>query len=172
MLIEMNISKVQIKGVEYNLMDKEAQSKIAELQSNSYTKTQVNELVNDKADKADVYTKAEVDNAIADVDVSEQLKDYAKKSELPEAYDDAPIKNRIAALEGIDHSQYLTEHQSLADYAKKSELPVAYDDTDVKSRLTALEGKADNDTIYDDTALKARVSALEGIDHSQYLTSH
>ena len=34
-----------------------------------------------KADKSDVYTKTEVDNLIDNVDVTEQLKDYAKIAE-------------------------------------------------------------------------------------------
>lgn len=50
------------------------------------------------------------------------LDDYAKKSELPEEYDDSDVKNRISKLESIDHSQYLTEHQSLDDYYNKSEV--------------------------------------------------
>lgn len=109
----MNISKMNLNGVEYNLTDKDAQSKINSLQENTYTKT-------------------EVDNLIDSVDVSDQLADYAKKSEIPAPYDDTDVKDRIAALEGkedkdtiyddtaitnrvkaleaIDHSKYLTQH--------------------------------------------------------------
>ncbi len=109
----MNITKLNLNGVDYNLTDKDAQSKIVSLQENTYT-------------------KAEVDAAIDNVDVTDQLADYAKKSELPTEYDDTAIKgrikaledkedkdtvyddtavkNRIATLEAIDHSQYLTEH--------------------------------------------------------------
>ena len=36
------------------------------------------------------------------------------------SYDDTELSNRVSALESIDHSKYLTEHQSLAALAKKS----------------------------------------------------
>ena len=41
----------------------------------------INEALPLKADKSDVYTKTEVDNLIDNVDVTEQLKDYAKTAE-------------------------------------------------------------------------------------------
>lgn len=142
MLDNMNISKIQIKGVEYNLTDKEAQNLIAQLQQNTYNKTEVDGLVSaidDKIDAIDMAsyetikgaaskyqpigdyltehqdisnlaTKQEVADAVAGVDVTEQLKDYAKKSDIPAPYDDTAIKGRVATLEAIDHSQYLTEH--------------------------------------------------------------
>lgn len=53
--------------------------------------------------KASVYTKEEVDKKVADVDVTEQLQDYAKKTDIP------------------DVSEFLTEHQSLANYYTKAQ---------------------------------------------------
>lgn len=119
----MNINKLNLNGVEYNLTDKDAQSKIVSLQENTYT-------------------KAEVDNLVDSVDVSDQLAEYAKKSDIPAPYDDTDIKDRITALEGkedkdtvyddtaltnrvkalenIDHSKYLTEHQDISTLAPKS----------------------------------------------------
>ena len=84
------------------------------------------------------------------------LTEYAKKSELPQPYNDTEIKSRVARLESkpeIDTSNfatkqelankgYLTEHQSLTEYAKKSELPQPYNDTEVKTRIHTLETKA------------------------------
>lgn len=81
------------------------------------------------------------------------LTEYAKKSELPQPYNDTEIKSRVARLESkpeIDTSGlvtkqelaskgYLTEHQSLTEYAKKSELPQPYNDTEVKARIHTLE---------------------------------
>lgn len=118
----MNINKLTLNGIEYNLTDKDAQSKIVSIQENTYT-------------------KAEVDAAIENVDVTDQLADYAKKSELPAEYDDTAIKsrikaledkedkdtvyddtaltNRVKALENIDHSQYLTEHQDVSGKVDK-----------------------------------------------------
>lgn len=119
----MNINKLNLNGVEYNLTDKDAQSKIVSLQENTYT-------------------KAEVDNLVDSVDVSDQLAEYAKKSDIPAPYDDTDVKDRITALEGkedkdtvyddtaltnrvtalesIDHSKYLTQHQDISGKADKS----------------------------------------------------
>ena len=36
------------------------------------------------------------------------------------SYDDTELSNRVSALESIDHSKYLTEHQSLDSLAKKA----------------------------------------------------
>lgn len=85
------------------------------------------------------------------------LTEYAKKSELPQTYNDAELKERVARLEskpeadtsGLVTKQelaskgYLTEHQSLTEYAKKSELPQPYNDAEVKSRIQTLETKAE-----------------------------
>ena len=224
-----NITKINLKGIEYNLTDKEAQNLIAQLRESTYNKTEVETLVGaiddkidaidmasyaktadvdtklaTKADKddtytkeevntlgnqlkaiaearlpidsfntwsetvatkeevaakanaADVYTKAEVDAAVAGVDVSAQLSDYLTKTEAESTYltehQDISGKANVgdSYTKAESDAKYLTEHQSLADYAKKSELPTAYDDT----------------------ALKGRVATLEAIDHSQYLTQH
>lgn len=224
-----NITKINLKGIEYNLTDSEAQNLIAQLRESTYNKTEVDTLVGaiddkidaidmasyaktadvdtklaTKADKdntytkeevntlgnqlkaiaearlpidsfnqwsanvptkedvaakanaADVYTKDEVDAAIADVDVTAQLSGYLTKAEAEDAYltehQDISGKANVgdSYTKAESDAKYLTEHQSLADYAKKSELPTAYDDT----------------------ALKGRVATLEAIDHSQYLTEH
>lgn len=224
-----NITKINLKGIEYNLTDKEAQNLIAQLRESTYNKTEVDTLVGaiddkidaidmasyaktadvdaqlaTKADKddtytkeevntlgnqlkaiaearlpidsfntwsegvatkeevaakanaSDVYTKAEVDAAVAGVDVSAQLSNYLTKTEAEDTYltehQDISGKANVgdSYTKAESDAKYLTEHQSLADYAKKSELP----------------------SEYDDTALKGRVATLEAIDHSQYLTQH
>ena len=38
------------------------------------------------------------------------------------SYDDTELSNRVSALESIDHSKYLTEHQSLAGYYTKTQV--------------------------------------------------
>lgn len=87
----------------------------------------------------------------------QSLTEYAKKSELPQPYNDTEIKSRVTRLESkpeVDASVlvtkhelaskgYLTEHQSLTEYAKKSELPQSYNDTEVKARIQTLETKAE-----------------------------
>nr|DAO61080.1 MAG TPA: hypothetical protein [Caudoviricetes sp.] len=83
------------------------------------------------------------------------LTEYAKKTELPQPYNDTELKSRVARLESkpeVDTSGlvtkqelaskgYLTEHQPLTEYAKKSELPHPYNDTEVKTRIQTLENK-------------------------------
>ena len=87
----------------------------------------------------------------------QSLSNYATKQEIPQAYNDAELKERVSRLENkpaIDTSNfvtndvlagkgYLTEHQSLEGYAKKSEIPQAYNDTEVKQRLATVEQKGE-----------------------------
>lgn len=87
----------------------------------------------------------------------QSLTEYAKKSELPQPYNDTEIISRVTRLESkpeVDASVlvtkhelaskgYLTEHQSLTEYVKKSELPQSYNDTEVKARIQTLETKAE-----------------------------
>lgn len=103
-------------------------------------------------DKVDVVTKKELEEALKGLTVStvegiltETRADeiYAKKSEIPQPYDDTALKERVATLE------------------QRPDNNTVYDDTDLRGRVVALESKADNDTVYDDTDLKRRVSELE-----------
>ena len=108
----------------------------------------------------------------------------AKKSEIPQPYNDSELRNQITLLETnsvtkekvesvenrvqvlenksvVTHEEleqvgYLKEHQPLTDYATNSKVEA------VESRVLALENKP---TVvpqgYDDSALSRRVSALE-----------
>ena len=85
------------------------------------------------------------------------LTEYAKKSELPQPYNDTELKSRVARLESkpemdtsalvtkqeLESKGYLTQHQSLTEYAKKSELPQPYNDTELKGRIQTLETKTE-----------------------------
>ena len=85
------------------------------------------------------------------------LTGYAKKTELPQQYNDTELKSRVERLESkpemdtsalvtkqeLESKHYLTEHQSLTEYAKKSELPQPYNDTEVKGRIQTLETKTE-----------------------------
>lgn len=82
--------------------------------SNYYTKPEVDVKISDAITKGEIdlsnyYTKSEVDNAIDSVDVSGQLVDYAKKTELP---------TKTSQL--TNDSGFLTQHQSLEGYAKET----------------------------------------------------
>lgn len=103
-------------------------------------------------DKVDVVTKDELKEALKGLTVStvkgvltETRADeiYAKKSEIPQAYDDTDLKRRVSDLEN------------------KSDNNTVYDDSDLRGRVEALESKPDNNTVYDDTSLTNRVKALE-----------
>lgn len=99
----------------------------------------------------------------------QSLEGYAKKSEIPQAYNDTELKDRVAHLESkseVDTSElvtkqelagkgYLTEHQSLTEYAKKTELPQPYNDTELKTRVQTLETKAET------LATKEEVKAIK-----------
>ena len=53
-------------------------------------------------------------------------------------YDDADLIRRIGVLEGIDHSQFLTEHQDISGLATKEEVQAV----DAKIGVQAVEGEA------------------------------
>lgn len=89
----------------------------------------------------DAYTKAEVDEMIANVDVTDQLVDYAKKSDLHDPYDDTAVKGRLDALEAIDHSQYLTQHQ---DISGKADADDVYTKTEVDAQHQTINTAIDS----------------------------
>ena len=97
------------------------------------------------------------------------LTEYAKKSELPQSYNDTELKTRVERLESkpeintsalvtkqeLENKGYLTQHQSLTEYAKKTELPQPYNDTELKTRVQTLETKAET------LATKEEVKAIK-----------
>lgn len=107
-------------------------------------------------DTSALVTKQELENK-GYLTQHQSLTEYAKKSELPQQYNDTELKNRVDRLESkpdVDTSNfvtnealnskgYLTQHQSLEGYAKKSEIPQAYNDTEVKQRLSVVEQKGE-----------------------------
>lgn len=89
--------------------------------------------------------------------VVEEIKNlgYAKTTEVPAAYDDSDLKNRVKALED-----------------RPTTASTSYDDSEVKKRLTELEGRPTG-TVYDDSKLTERVKKLEDkpeIDTSKFIT--
>ena len=108
-------------------------------------------------DTSTLVTKQELENK-GYLTQHQPLTDYAKKSELPQPYNDTELKERVARLESkpeTDTSRlvtkeelaskgYLTEHQPLTEYAKKTELPQPYNDTELKARVQTLETKTES----------------------------
>ena len=105
-------------------------------------------------DTSDLVTRSELDGR-GYLTQHQSLDGYAKRSELPEPYNDTELKERVGQLENkpvVDTSKfvteealaskgYLTQHQSLEEYAKKSEIPQPYNDSGVKQRLSVIEQK-------------------------------
>lgn len=108
----------------------------------------------------------------------QSLTEYAKKSELPQPYNDTELKNRVERLESkpnidtsalvtkqeLESKGYLTQHQPLTEYAKKSELPQPYNDTELKERVNRLESKPNIDT--------SNFVTNEVLNNKGYLTQH
>ena len=80
---------------------------------------------------------------------------YAKTTEVPAAYDDSDLKNRVKVLED-----------------RPTSASTSYDDSEVNRRLTVLEARPAG-TSYDDSKLVERVKKIEDkpeIDTSHFLT--
>ena len=75
-------------------------------------------------------------------------------------YDDTNVKNRLAALEGIDHSAF-AKAADLANKVDKEDGKVLIAQTEL-DRLAGLHN-------YNDAALAGRVAVLEAIDHNAFL---
>ena len=90
--------------------------------------------------------------------VIEEIKNlgYAKTTEVPAAYNDSALSERVSDLE------------------KKVDKDTVYDDSDLKNRVKALEDRPTTaSTSYDDSKLVERVKKLEdkpGIDASKFIT--
>ena len=105
---------------------------------------------------SELVTKQELENK-GYLTQHQPLTEYAKKSELPQSYNDTDLKQRVSRLESkpeidastlvtkqeLENKGYLTQHQPLTEYAKKAELPQPYNDAEVKARIQTLETKAE-----------------------------
>ena len=114
----------------------------------AYAKTvDVNALVGDIGEHISVVDY--VDAAINGVDVSEQLKSYALKTDIPE------VPENISAF--TNDVGYLTEHQSLEGYALEADIP---------TKVSELE----NDTKYATT--EELQTAIDGVDVTEQLQDY
>lgn len=100
-------------------------------------------------------TKDYVDTAIADVDVTEQLTDYALKSDIP---------TKVSAFE--NDVPYLTEHQSLEGYATEQYVQDEIAKVDVSEQLADYAKSAD---VYTKAEVDAAISNAD-VDLSDYYT--
>lgn len=116
--------------------------------------TDMRTTVSNKANTADVYTKTEIDSK-GYLTEHQDLTEYAKKTDLQEhqPYDDTSIKERLTALEAVDHSGYL-KSADIVDLASQT-----YVDNKIQSvvgaapdALSTLEAIAEKLTDNDDVA--------------------
>lgn len=96
-------------------------------------------------------TKQEVADAVTGVDVTEQLKDYAKKSELPSV--DGLISKDEADATYQPIGDYITEHQDISNLATK---------TEVAGKVDKVSGKRLSTNDYTN-ADKAKVDAMSSV---------
>ena len=111
--------------------------------------------------------------------VVEEIKNlgYAKTTEIPAAYNDSELSQRVTNLENKADKDTVYDDSDLKNRVKALEdrpttASTSYDDSEVKRRLTELE-KRPTGTAYNDKPLSDRVSALENrpeIDTSHFLT--
>lgn len=78
----------------------------------------VNATVSTKADKATTYTKTEVDEKIAGVDVSEQLVDYAKTADVDEKIDAVKTSTNTELGKKLDKTTYATDKTNINNAIK------------------------------------------------------
>ena len=112
-----DISKIN----EYNIKDKKARNDIAALTVDKVDKTELSNYA----------TKEYVDGAIEDVDVTEQLKDYAKKTDLPvvptkvsQLTNDSnfltSVPSEYVTEAELTSKGYITEHQDISSKLDKN----------------------------------------------------
>ena len=145
----------------------------------------------DEIDLSNYYTKAEVDNLLANTDLSVDMADYYNKVAIDNllankanashthSYNDLTNKPTIPSIDGLatkkeltdglatkanvshTHDQYLTEHQDLSDYALKTDIPTVPTKT---SQLT-------NDSGFINSIPTEYVTETE-LNAKGYLTAH
>ena len=117
--IESGLTAEQI-ALLVNADDKldEVQTAIAEIEQKSLADmTEINAVLDTKANAADVYSKEEVDNLFESIEVNADLTGYATE-------------------DWVKQQGYLTEHQSLANYYTKNEVDTAIENIEVNVDLS------------------------------------
>lgn len=113
------------------------------------------------------YTKLEVDDLIKDVDISDQLEDYAKASDIPSLVG-------YATESWVLDKNYLTEHQDLSDYVNSTELQEAVKDFVTNEQLQEaideiditdkLEDYVTNEDLQNQLKDKANITDIPSLD--------
>ena len=170
----------KIEGNIEDQVNKQLETSINNKLTNYYTKNEVDtKLSNVKVDLTGYATEKYVDEKVAAVDVSEQLKDYAKREDIKpiptevsafnndagyltnENLENYALKSEVPSIEGLASEDYVNQKiaevdvsDQLADYAKKSDL------TNISSKVNTIEQtvNSDKESI---TAIGTKVASLE-----------
>ena len=138
--IESGLTAEQI-ALLVNADDKldELQTAIAELEQKSLADmTEINAVLDKKADAADVYTKEEVDNLFENIEVDADLTGYATEEWVKQQgyITEHQSLDGYATESWVKEQNYLTEHQSLDNYYTKSEVDTAIENIEVNVDLS------------------------------------
>ena len=154
-----NITKINLKGIEYNLTDKEAQNLIAQLRESTYNKTEVDTLVgaiDDKIDAIDMASYAKT----ADVDA--QLATKADKDDTYTKEEVNTLGNQLKAIaearlpidsfntwsETVATKEEVAAKANAADVYTKAEVDAAVAGVDVSAQLSNYLTKTEAEDTY------------------------
>lgn len=168
-----NITKINLKGIEYNLTDKEAQNLIAQLRESTYNKTEVDTLVgaiDDKIDAIDMTSYAKT----ADVDA--QLATKADKDDTYTKEEVNTLGNQLKAIAEarLPIDSFNTWSETVAtkeEVAAKANAADVYTKTESDSKY---QPKGNYLTEHQDISGKANVgdSYTKVESDAKYLTEH
>ena len=133
--------------------------------------------VSTKADKATTYTKSEVDEKIADVDVSSQLVDYAKTADVDNKIDAVKTNTATELGKKLDKTTYATDKLTFADKTETNNAIRTVSDnltaevtraTEKENELTTELGKKANSAdVYNKTQVDEKLSKKTAIKDEQ-----
>ena len=137
--------------------------------------TKVSELTNDSKYVVESTLKTELDKKVDAIEgkvlsSNDFTNDEKTKLASLENYDDTELAGKVAALEAIDHSQYLTDHQDISGKVDKIEgkgLSTEDFTTELKTKLTGIETGAQKNTV---SSVNGRTGAITGLVEESELT--
>ena len=160
---------------------------LSEIDKNEVEKRRIKHIEN--IESLEIVTRAELKEELSKLQISggvdlsnyltttEAEKIYATKNEIPAAYNDSVLSQRVTNLENKADKDTVYDDSDLKNRVKALEdrpttASTSYDDSEVNRRLTVLEARSAG-TSYDDSKLVERVKKLEDkpeIDTSHFLT--
>lgn len=160
---------------------------LSEIDKNEVEKRRIKHIEN--IESLEIVTRAELKEELSKLQISggvdlsnyltttEAEKIYATKNEIPAAYNDSALSQRVTNLENKADKDTVYDDSDLKNRVKALEdrpttASTSYDDSEVNRRLTVLEARPAG-TSYDDSKLVERIKKLEDkpeIDTSHFLT--